>query len=220
MAGAATAGPSTANTRGTMPEHRTMARAAWPQLCIAATPSSTSEPDDAIDATSGTRFSSAIWAATASDSPSDEVSAVWPSRGSIDIATTGRSSIAPNPTRTAPLVPERNGRRSGLTASAAIAVNSSTLARDRCPNPRSAGPLGPNPRSEGPLGPNPRSKGRSATPGRLVRSVPAAPTGRPRGSRAGGRRRWGSRPASSHERPEPARQERCGDRWPGRPCAG
>ena len=50
-----------------------------------------------------------ISGATANDSPSDEVSAVWPSPGIDRIASRAVVHSTPKPTRTAPLVPERTG---------------------------------------------------------------------------------------------------------------
>ncbi len=52
-AGPETVGPVTQKITGTFPEHLTNSLAAVPQLCIAATPSSMSAPDDSTKQSSG-----------------------------------------------------------------------------------------------------------------------------------------------------------------------
>ena len=72
-AGPETAGPSTMKKIGTIPEHWVTARAARPQPCRDAMPSSMSAPDEPISRTSGRLDARAWWA---DDSITDDASAV------------------------------------------------------------------------------------------------------------------------------------------------
>ena len=74
-AGPDTAGPVTTTIMGTMPELRTISRAAPPQPTSASSPSPTSAPLEAMNTTNGTRSWRATRAASASVSPSGRVNA-------------------------------------------------------------------------------------------------------------------------------------------------